>query len=152
MLHNTWSTGSRPEKRDALLPALEHLQRALAAPVAGHEREWPRGMEDALGRMERALQQHAVATQGPDGTIALVDETRATLARKSEELRHEHGELLENVRALREEVRCAVEAPRPDGGTVRRRGEQLLADLSRHQQAETDLVQESINTDIGVGD
>jgi len=43
-------------------------------------------------------------------------------------------------------------APVPDFGSIRQAIAQHLAALHQHQQDETKLVQETVNTDIGVGD
>ena len=40
----------------------------------------------------------------------------------------------------------------PDFGSLRQRGQQLVAALQHHEAAETELTFESVSTDIGVGD
>jgi hypothetical protein len=142
------------------------LGQALAADVPGHEREWAEAVGDALAHVETALLQHRAAAKAPDGLLAEVDETRPTLARQANELRSDHDDLLAQVLALREEVQRAAEAFQPatnpssamnrrgvaDFGAIRARAQQLLAGLQENTQAETKLVMESVNTDIGVGD
>jgi hypothetical protein len=63
-------------------------------------------------------------------------------------------------------VQCAAQAFQPaadpspttgaggvaDFGAIRHQAEQLLADLQENKEAETKLVLDSVNTDIGVGD
>jgi hypothetical protein len=46
----------------------------------------------------------------------------------------------------------ASDAGIPDFGTLRSRAEELAAALRQHRKQETDLVQESITTDLGAGD
>jgi hypothetical protein len=157
----------RPRRTDdALALSLDTLRQALAADVPGRERQWADAVGDAAARVEAAPRQHRAAAKAPDGILAEVDETRPTLARRADELRTEHDDFLEQVRALREEVRLAAEAFRPgagaaaqpvvagvvDFGAIRRQAEQFLAGLQGHREAETKLVLESINTDIGAGD
>jgi hypothetical protein len=95
------------------------------------------------------------------------------LARQADKLRGSHGELLSQAMTLRADARHAADFFSPSGkkrgearvaggtrriGTgadvqeIRRRAEQFLVTLQKHEEAEIRLVQESINTDIGVGD
>jgi hypothetical protein len=155
-----------PRKDDALALSLDRLRQALAADVAGREREWAEAVGDALARVETTLRQHRAAAKAPDGLLAAVDETRPTLARQAHELRSDHDDFLKQILALRDGVRGAAEAFQPaagptakagaggvaDFGAIRHQAEQLLAALQDNKEAETKLVLESINTDIGVGD
>jgi hypothetical protein len=153
-------------EHDALAQSLERLRQALAADVPGHEREWSETVGDALVRVETALRQHRAGAKAPDGLLAGVDETRPTLARQADELRSDHDDFLKQLLGLREEVQHSVEAftiaadPSAntgasvvtDFGAIREQVELLLAGLEENKEAETKLVLESINTDIGVGD
>jgi hypothetical protein len=156
----------RVRKEDALGLSLDQLRQVLAADVPGREREWAEAVEDALAHVGAALGQHRADAQAPDGLLAEVDETRPTLARQAEELRGQHDDFRAQLRALRQDVRRAAEAFQPgagpaaavdagpvaDFGAIRRQVEQLVAGLQAHREAETKLVLESVNTDIGVGD
>jgi hypothetical protein len=153
-------------KEDALGLSLDQLRQALAADVPGREREWAEAVEGALARVGTALGQHRADARAPDGLLAEVDETRPTLARQAEELRGDHEHFLAQLRTLRQDVRRAAEAFQPgagpgaaasaggvaDFGAIRRQAEQLMTGLEVHREAETKLVLESVNTDIGVGD
>jgi hypothetical protein len=146
--------------------SLEPLEQALAAAVPGREREWASAVGEALSRVESALRQHQAAARAPDGLFAEVDEARPTLARQADRLRIDHDSLLNQARVLREEVRRAAEAFQPvpnrtapragagvvQFGAIRQQGEALLARLQGNKDAETKLILESINTDIGAGD
>jgi hypothetical protein len=158
----------QPPRRehDALALSLDQLRQALAVDVSGHEREWSKSVEDALARVETVLRQHRAVAKAPDGLLAQVDETRPTLARQADELRSDYDDFLVQVRALREEVQRTVEAFTgaaalsaktlaggvADFGAIREHADQLLSDLQQNKDAETKLVLESVNTDIGVGD
>jgi hypothetical protein len=153
-------------KDDALALSLDQLRLAIATDVPGRQREWAEAVEDALASVEKALRQHRAAAKAPDGLLAEVDETRPTLARQADGLRSDHDEFLAQVLALRKELQRAAEAFRPanipsimtlaggvpDFGAIRQQAEQLVAALQENKEAETKLVLESVNTDIGVGD
>jgi hypothetical protein len=158
---------SQPRRKEEDLAfALDQLRQALAAHVPGSEWEWADTVGEALAGVDTALRQHRTLAKAPDGLLAEVDETRPTLARQADELRSEHGDLLTQVRALREQVQRAAEAFKPaaealtrtgaggvpDFGAIRQQADQLLAGLQQNKDAETKLVLESVNTDIGVGD
>jgi hypothetical protein len=161
------SLQSQPRRKDDALGLYsDRLGQALAAEVPGHEREWSEAVGDALARVETALRQHRAAAKAPDGLLAEVDETRPTLARQANQLRSDHDDFLAQVLALREEVQRAAEAFQPatdpppttsargvaDFGVIRQQAQQLLAGLQENTEAETKLVLESVNTDVGVGD
>lgn len=145
---------------------LRHLERALAREAAGQEYEWAQRVTDALHGLLGAMRHHAAESESQDVPI---DQTRPTLARQADGLRREHRFLLAQVIGLCEQVRNAQEtfeppaplsgppAPAfvrkiPDFGALRRQANQLVHSLRRHEERETDLVLESVTTDIGVGD
>jgi hypothetical protein len=154
------------QTRDDLRSAIEGLQRALTAVAPGKEASWADGVALALGAIERQLRQHAGASSAEVGPLAEVDLTRPTLARQTDALRCEESDVIRQVRSLRAAVHAAAQAfqlpaaaaPRaeaaaiPDFGSFRRQGQELADHLEKIENAETDLVLESINTDIGVGD
>jgi len=151
---------------DALVISLEWLRLAVVGEVPGREREWAEAVADALAGVETALRLHKAAARAPDGLLAEVDETRPTLARKAAELRSDHDEWLGRVLCLREEAARVAQAFQPaavslplksgrgvaDFGAIRQQAQHILAGLEGNREAETKLVLESFNTDIGVGD
>jgi hypothetical protein len=147
---------------DPLALSLDQLRHALGGEVLGHEREWAEAMRAALIQVEQALRQRITAVKAPDGPLAEVDDTRPTLVRQVNALRQYQEELLGKAVALQEEVRCAAKAFQPNSsagagsvpvfGEIRRKTEELLAGLQQNKEAQIDLVLESVNTDIGVGD
>jgi hypothetical protein len=154
------SLQAKPQRKsDALGLSLENLHQALVADVSGREQEWLKELEAALSRAETALRQHRDATHAPDGALAEVDETRPTLARQADGLRGDQEDLLNQFLALREEVRRTTEHASnkavhgyADVVAIREKAGQLLAGLQENKEAQTKLVLESVNTDIGVGD
>jgi CheY-like chemotaxis protein len=157
---------------EAVVQAAERLGKTLAARVPGRERLWGKQLGSALVGLEDALRQHAVQMDAPDGWLAQVDLSRNTLARRLGGCRREQGRLFEQMHALLAQVRSAIQAfqaggepsaplgalPEPaaaqpvDFNQIRQAGERLLAAVNRHIGRERDLLFESINTDIGVGD
>jgi two-component system cell cycle response regulator DivK len=158
---------------DPLTQALERLAQALAARVPGREHQWSTQLAAALAELESILHPQAVQLANVEGLLAEVDLSRPTLVRWAAELRQDRHHLLTQTRALLAQVRDAAQAFRPAGGgagiadplvepavagpavdfsAIRRSGERLVAALQRHVAAERELVFESVNTDIGVGD
>jgi hypothetical protein len=165
--------GTTQTMEDVLLQPIEKLEQALAAEFPGHERDWAQGVGSALVDIEQALGLHTALAETPDGLLTKVDLTRPTSVRQVSELRREHTDLQEQTRSLQTKLQTAAQAfqaphatfakvdalpepaplsPVPDFGAIRQAIGELLAALQRHRQEETKLVQESVNTDIGVGD
>jgi hypothetical protein len=160
-------------KQDPLAAPLERFEQALADDAAGRERDWAEGVCRALATLEGALWQHTVEADASNGLFAEVDLTRPTLARQVGVLRQEHSDFLQQASALQLQLQRAAsafqlrrEAPAmtnplpepeppgtiPDFGVLRQRGEQFATALRRHRETETDLLLETVTTDIGVGD
>jgi hypothetical protein len=160
-------------KEDELVQPIDKLQRAQAGEFAGREREWAENVDNALVEMAQGLSLHTTLAETPDGSLAKVDLTRPTSVRQVSELRRQHNELQEQTQSLRAQLHTAArafQAPHasvtkvealpepahvgtvPDFGSIRQAIGQLLATLQQHQQEETKLLLDSVNTDIGVGD
>ena len=153
---------------DALEQAIEDLKQALAYRMAGQESQWAQNVAKAIANIQKKLRQHTATAQAADGLFSEVDDTRPTLVRQTDELRREHSNLLGQLLALREEVirakktmttsakaSCAEQGsvPQfPNLGAIRQGAEKVLAELQKNMKAETALLMESVNTDIGVGD
>jgi hypothetical protein len=123
------------------------LQDRLAQAVAGHEKQCMEEVKQALAGIEGELRQRIVPPDTPDGLSPEIDCTRASLARRADELRRRLEVLLARTMDLSQRVAAGA-----DFETVRGGAEDLLAGLEQIEEAETDLVQESVNTDLGVGD
>jgi hypothetical protein len=108
----------------------------------------------ALARAEDALRTHLAVTEAPDGPLADVRRLQPPLTRQTTTVARGFRTLLAKSTALRGEVKRATEAgPGPaDLETIRRRAKQFLAGFREAKEAETVLILDSINTDIGVGD
>jgi len=146
---------SERPREDALLLSLDRLDQILTADSAGREQEWAEAVGGALAGLEATLRRHRAAARRPDGPLAEVDETRPTLARQADELRSDLDDFLQQLLALRQQVRDTAEAY-PSGSVdfagIRQQAEQFLIGLHEKRETETKLVLESVNTDIGTGD
>jgi hypothetical protein len=131
-----------PQRWDLFGASRAQLAEAIAGPVARQE-----PMRQALAGLERGLRQRIMLEDMPDGRSPEIDSTRASLARQADQLRHNLDALLAQTVALREAV-----ARGADTNALRRSAEDLLVDLDANESAERDLVLESVNTDLGVGD
>jgi len=156
---------------DVLLLPRDELTLALTAEVVGRELDWADSMASALAELETALRQHTALAERADGMYSKVELTRPTLFRQVNQLRREHLQMIEEVRALQAMVETASQAfqPRtsteaidlpavepacavPNFSALRERAERFLSRLERHEEAEDMLVMESVGTDIGTGD
>jgi CheY-like chemotaxis protein len=161
------------EGDEMLIRGIERLHKTLAAEVPGRESKWCKQLSGALNNVEDALRRKAAQWQGDDGSLAGMDVTRPTLARRIAWFCREHNGLLEQTRILRAQVQGAAQAfnPAPKAGEtpsglpelgprycvvdfsyLRRGGQHLVTALRRHAQEERSVLFESVNTDIGVGD
>jgi hypothetical protein len=164
------------KKSDALLTAAEKLQRALAADVAGQERDWADRVARALTQLADAIGQRAATWKSPEGKVVDVESPRLpspTVARRGSELRRDLDGFLEQARTLQTDVRHVARtfgggadvanlagalpvAPEagavPDFGVFRQRAEQLVEGVQRYIQQEAGLILESVNIDVGAGD
>jgi hypothetical protein len=152
--------------------AVRRLERALAAPQAGRERQWATRLATAVAEVARALDMPAGDADPLDGLCDEPELMRPSLVRQVGQLRQEHADLLAVASRLHSEACSAAEAftfpassgsggPVPPGtgrtvipdfGRLRQQAQELLDAVRRHEHRETALVLESVTTDIGVGD
>jgi two-component system cell cycle response regulator DivK len=153
---------------DAIVQAMERLRQALAAKVPGREWQWSQQLRGALADLHDALNRQAATMAS--GLLADGDLCRPTLTRQAAELRQEHHRLREQTENLLAQVLSAAQAFQGGHGrlpddlngsirtgpvdfsAIRRAGERLVNALNRHLEAQTKLLLDSLNTDIGVGD
>jgi hypothetical protein len=134
------------------VPSIEQLQRALESRAS--EREWVQALGGALDHAEDALRTHLAVTEAPDGLFAEVKTTQPPWARQTVYVSRGFRNLLEKSTALRGEVHRATQARigASDLETIRRHARRFLAGVRQAKEAETILILDSVNTDIGVGD
>jgi hypothetical protein len=138
--------------RDAALDSMHALEAALGAAAPTHERQWNELVSVALDDLRDALARHTAAMEEPGGLYEEIDITRPTLARRVEQLRRDHVQLMNQISALQATVRSFGAKETPDFADIRDRAATLLTAIHRHRAAETDLVFESFYTDIGAAD
>jgi hypothetical protein len=142
--------------------ALDQLRRALALPHRSGEADWVRRVGRALAGLQHALERHTAFMESPAGMLYQVTEPAllplTRLIRVAYELRRQHQKFLERLGVLRrqlqqlerqvaagaegqagnllrgQEVRVCLET-----GALRRRAEQLLADMETHRACEAHL-------------
>ena len=127
----------------------------MAAQTPGKERQWADTVERVLAGIEHGLRSHIELAESPDGLFAEVDCARASLDRQADELRRNHDDLLGQTIALRRGLQRAARGKvvgASSFGALCQRAEELSAGLLQSDEAETRLILESINTDIGTGD
>lgn len=155
-----------PAQEDPLACAANRLRETLAGQIPGHERQWAQRVERALVFVEAAMRKHLAVLQDPNGFLAEVDVTRPTLARQADELLLGDQDIITQLIDLRDEARAAAQAFQQtlsnastnavkgiaDLSAIRSKAEHLLNRVHKHGVAEMRLVQESVLTEIGVGD
>jgi hemerythrin-like domain-containing protein len=139
-------------EHDALLEAMHGLEAVLASPAPGREKQWTRRVRANLDAVSDALARHVASAEEPEGLLAAIDLTRPTLVHRVERLRDEHADLRQRVRALQMQVEHHGADEVPSFSDIRQRAAWLMSALRHHQAVETDLIFESLATDIGVGD
>jgi hypothetical protein len=155
-------TPAHPKTDERLRQSMSVLERALGARTAGREYQWSASVADALDHLRGVM----ASRPGIPASGDVVDRTRPTLARQAEGLNRNFTDCLGRIESLHEELQGVSRrfAPRararvrgegetvPDFSDIRRRAADLIASLQQIRAAEVDLVLDSINTDIGVGD
>jgi hypothetical protein len=136
-----------PQTPDPLGASRDQLAEAVATPVAGRPQQWTAAVRHALAGIAHGLRRRIALADTADGPSLEIDCTRATLARQADGLWHKFEDLLAQTIVLGDEV-----SDWADPLAVRRGVADLLADLEETQAVETELVLESVNTDLGVGD
>jgi len=164
-------------KSDQLLRRADTLQASLERAVPGQERDWTECVQKALSSVEAALEEHRLTTEGPEGLCSELTEpsvgTDPGRVRVIHGLCQEHGELSALAKSMHDPIESALHAFQkepispdrsitlpvppvpltiPDFGEIRKQGEQFIAALRQHCEAEAKLLLESVNTDVGVGD
>jgi hypothetical protein len=158
---------------DVLLDCLEQLDEALTTEFLDREADWTKRVWSSLARLGRLLQQHNAIATSDDGPGAAIELACATLTRRWGELQAQYRNLLEQIAALKWEAYQAMQVlpyhsasfgytftlaedapsrPAPNLPGLRSRGQQLMASLRKHREAEAALLLESVNVDIGGGD
>lgn len=151
--------------QEPLLLLVDKLELALEAKFGGREKKWTEDVERALQEVEAALPLHMADLESHDEIFPPLDDPEEARGmplspRRMRKLRQEHTDFVWWAKGLRRSLHAlrgywqphalpGLEARLRD---IRHRGRYLVARLRRHQEAESDLLLESLVTDIGGGD
>ena len=139
-------------EHDALVAAMQRLERALAAAAPGREADWAHRVVGDLRAVRRELEQHRETTEGPDGLFVEIRRAIPGAAYRLEKLREAHAAMLEEADALLASAERMEAAASGSVDAIRRRVSALLSALRAHQAKEVDLIYEAFDRDIGAPD
>jgi hypothetical protein len=131
-----------------IIAALHQLEKHLASPAPGREREWKRRAAAALTAVVDRLKAHCRAAESDGGVLAneviALGRTRAV----SSALR-QHKTIIADARQLLADIKARQSAT-PD--EVRRRAARLASALRAHQALEADIIIDTYDRVYGAGD
>jgi hypothetical protein len=136
---------------DDLQNALLQLEEVLAEVTPIWEQDWQTWVVDELREVRNKLGRHSAA-EDPESFLADVDLTGPGQVRSAKKLSREHDDLLAQARMLLVLGEKEAADRTADFSHIHRRVELLLDGLRRHQERETDLILESVYTEVGTGD
>jgi hypothetical protein len=137
-------------QRRSLRRALSALEDALAAPIAGHERNWATRLVRTLDHLAEVFDHHVEVTEGPGGLYEDVLEEAPRLDNIIRRFRIDHEAIRSGISADRQRLGGWLDGGDPvelDG--VRRRLTRVLGRLVRHRQQGAELIYEAYAVDIG---
>ena len=138
-------------EHEAIVAALQAMERALASPAPTREPQWIDRVRRELATVIGLVQEHCASAEAPDGLLGHVE---IALGRTYEvsEARREHERLQRDAVSFL----AALEDHTPEGGPspaeVRERARALASALRAHQAREADLLLLAFQQDIGTGD
>jgi hypothetical protein len=137
-------------RRDHLYEALLELERTLAVPAGDHPREWADDVSVVVAGLREVLDTHVAGTEEAGGFFDDVREHAPQLLHAVEQIRSEHGPLLEAAAGLAE--RMATVSSEADVDDVRDEAVELIRRLLRHRQRGSELVYDAYSVDISAAD
>jgi hemerythrin-like domain-containing protein len=139
-------------EHDALVAAMQALERALAAAAPGREASWAQRVAADLRDVRSQIEQHRLSTEAPDGLFQEIRLAMPAAAYRLGKLRQAHGAMLDEVDALLTAVDRIGAGTPGSYDAIRRRAAGFLAGLRAHQAEEVDLIYEAFARDIGAVD
>jgi hypothetical protein len=158
----------RLTKDDPLARSTEALRQALAEDYSDRAPQWVETVDRALARVQHRLQQNLTKHRTADEWPATID---PNTSRQVTKLCQAESDLLSQIMHLRSETQRAMQCSyftlhrqawvsaiptKADGpqdcASIRDLAAEVLAAVAKNSATETKLIQESVNTDIGVGD
>lgn len=143
----------RPWAEPGSLPdALYQLETALTFAAPFEEQEWLAQVLDELREFRGTLELYAGGEDYPDSFLADIDLTGPGQVRQGLKLCREQADLLAQARFLLLLIEKEAEYETIHFGHIRRRLGELVKALRRYRTMETELLLDSLCTDIGTGD
>jgi Hemerythrin HHE cation binding domain len=136
-------------QRRSLRRALSALEDALAAPMAGHERDWVARLLRTLDHLSDVFEHHVEVTEGPGGLYEDVLDMAPRLDNIIRRFRIDHEAIRAGIQADQVRLRAATAGEPVELEPVRRRLTRLLGRLVRHRQQGAELIYEAYAVDIG---
>jgi hypothetical protein len=127
---------------------MDEVERSLARPAIGREREWSENLGNQLRKLSSALEQHVVTTEGPEGLLTQIVDVAPRLKHQVDIALDDHIQLRRQLGATLASL--STERWRVD--ELREQATHLLGHLTRHRQLGADLVYEAYSVDIEGGD
>lgn len=133
-------------RREALHIAVIELEHELELLEAQPQPD-VRRLRAALDQLLTTLREHIAQADAPDGLLADIIETAPWFAPRAEQLRSEHGELLERAQQLIDEA-----AANEDAASVLESARELSQRISEHRHEGTALLLDAYMLDVPAAD
>jgi len=137
-------------RRDDLYDSVLELERTLAIPAGDHPREWAADVGEVVTRLRTVLDAHVAGTEAQGGFFDDVRDHAPQLLHAVDQLKGEHGPLLEAASALSERIANVGSDAEVDD--VRDHAVELIRRLLRHRQRGAELVYDAYSVDISAAD
>jgi hypothetical protein len=137
-------------RRDHLYEAVLDLERVLAIPAGDHPREWADDVAAVVVKLRSVLDVHVTDTEADGGFFDDVRDHAPQLLHAVEQLRAEHGPLLDATQALADRISAA--GADVDVDEVRDEAVELIRRLLQHRHRGAELVYDAYSVDISAAD
>jgi hypothetical protein len=137
-------------QREGLRVALSALERAVAAPSTGREKEWVTNVQDRLGMLADSFAHHVAVTESRDGLFDEVISHAPRLAPRVAKLRDEHATLSQYLAALTGPFRGVD--PVREVEDLREGVLGVMGGVVRHRHMGSSLIYEAYFVDVEAAD
>jgi hypothetical protein len=155
MLHEKTSFDKVLEEHRELRRLIQELRRFLEGPQPEITEEdshsWAADLMDRLVKLHRKLFPH-FREEDRSGVLEELAERFPRALRTVQTLQAEHAQLLGELRGIVTAAMIYAEDKLPPENDLRGRTLRLIDQLTRHEEAETDLIQRLYYEDLGGGD
>ena len=137
-------------RRDRLYEGILDLERALGVPAGDHPQEWATDVAVVVANLRTVLDAHVADTEADGGFFDDVRDHAPQLMHAVEQLRAEHGPLLDATQSLAE--RSGSAGASVDVDHVRDEAVDLIRRLLQHRHRGAELVYDAYSVDISAAD